>query len=192
MIDHVELREGLYRDSVTLMLLTRTLSQDTSITDPIVAMATPLNLDLARTAGYKIPDGSGSQLLIAFRADEDEVALCLERIDDLLSRSLEVTAAHEASDHSATSLRRLVTDSQSNIALISVPGEHAAYQAVEVIEAGANPVIFSDNVSIKNELALKLEAKNRGLLVMGPDCGTVIVDGVGLGLRMSYPLGLLA
>ena len=80
MIDHVELREGLYRDSVTLMLLTRTLSQDTTISDPIVAMATPLNLDLARTAGYKIPDGSGSQLLIALRADEDEVALCLETL----------------------------------------------------------------------------------------------------------------
>ena len=189
MIDHVELRSGLYRDSVALMLLTRTLSQDNGISDPIVAMATTLNIELARTAGYEIPEGSGSELLIAFRAEEEAISRCLQIIDDLLNQSQDPTVAHENLNHRPRSLGRLATDWKSDVALVSVPGEHAAYQAVEAIEAGAHPVIFSDNVSIKNELSLKKQATDLGLLVMGPDCGTVILDGVGLGFANVIPAG---
>ena len=189
MIDHVELRSGLYRDSVALMLLTRTLSQDNGISDPIVAMATTLNMELARTAGYEIPEGSGSELLIAFRAEEEAISRCLQIIDELLNQSQDPTVAHENLNHRPRSLGRLATDWKSDVALVSVPGEHAAYQAVEAIEAGAHPVIFSDNVSIKNELSLKKQATDLGLLVMGPDCGTVILDGVGLGFANVIPAG---
>ncbi|MEC7916943.1 MAG: FdrA family protein [Actinomycetota bacterium] len=189
MIEHVELRDGLYRDSVTLMLLTRTLSQDAKIHDPIVAMATTLNIDLATAAGYKIPDVSGNELLIAFKADEDSPSRCLGLIDDLLNRSQRLNDANERSDRSARSLGRLVKDAKADVALISVPGEHAAYQAVEAIEAGAHPVIFSDNVSLTNELNLKELAQSLGLLVMGPDCGTVILDGIGLGFANVIPAG---
>ena len=189
MIDHVELRSGLYRDSVALMLLTRTLSQDNGISDPIVAMATTLNIELARTAGYEIPEGSGSELLIAFRAEEEAISRCLQIIDELLNQSQDPTVAHENLNHRPRSLGRLATDWKSDVALVSVPGEHAAYQAVEAIEAGAHPVIFSDNVSIKNELSLKKQATDLGLLVMGPDCGTVILDGVGLGFANVIPAG---
>ncbi|MBA51720.1 MAG: FdrA family protein [Acidimicrobiaceae bacterium] len=189
MIDHVELRAGIYRDSVTLMLLTRTLSQDSEISDPIVAMATTLNMELAKTAGYEFPEGSGGELLIAFRAEEEVISRCVQLIDDLLNRSRQSTVADETLNHRPRSLGRLATDSQSDVALISVPGEHAAYQAVEAIEAGTHPVIFSDNVAIKNELSLKKQARELGLLVMGPDCGTVILDGVGLGFANVIPAG---
>ena len=189
MIDHVELRAGVYRDSVTLMLLTRTLSQDNEISDPIVAMATTLNMELAKTAGYEVPEGSGGELLIAFRAEEEVISQCVQLIDDLLNRSRQSTVADETLNHRPRSLGRLATDSQSDVALISVPGEHAAYQAVEAIEAGTHPVIFSDNVAIKNELSLKKQARELGLLVMGPDCGTVILDGVGLGFANVIPAG---
>tara|TARA_Y100000590_G_scaffold38389_3_gene41224 strand:+ start:11672 stop:13036 length:1365 start_codon:yes stop_codon:yes gene_type:complete len=188
-IDHVELRAGIYRDSVTLMLLTRTLSQDSEISDPIVAMATTLNMELAKTAGYEFPEGSGGELLIAFRAEEEVISRCVQLIDDLLNRSRQSTVADETLNHRPRSLGRLATDSQSDVALISVPGEHAAYQAVEAIEAGTHPVIFSDNVAIKNELSLKKQARELGLLVMGPDCGTVILDGVGLGFANVIPAG---
>ena len=189
MIDHVELRAGVYRDSVTLMLLTRTLSQDNEISDPIVAMATTLNMELAKTAGYEVPEGSGGELLIAFRAEEEVISQCVQLIDDLLNRSRQTAVADETLNHRPRSLGRLATDSQSDVALISVPGEHAAYQAVEAIEAGTHPVIFSDNVAIKNELSLKKQARELGLLVMGPDCGTVILDGVGLGFANVIPAG---
>ena len=152
-------------------------------------MATTLNMELARTAGYEIPEGSGSELLIAFRAEEEAISRCLQIIDDLLNQSQDPTVAHENLNHRPRSLGRLATDWKSDVALVSVPGEHAAYQAVEAIEAGAHPVIFSDNVSIKNELSLKKQATDLGLLVMGPDCGTVILDGVGLGFANVIPAG---
>ena len=106
-----------------------------------------------------------------------------------MNRSRQSTVADETLNHRPGSLGRLATDSQSDVALISVPGEHAAYQAVEAIEAGTHPVIFSDNVAIKNELSLKKQARELGLLVMGPDCGTVILDGVGLGFANVIPAG---
>ena len=67
------------------------------------------------------------------------------------------------------------------MALISVPGPHAYVEALDALEAGLNVMIFSDSVSLEHEVALKDEARRRGLLVMGPDCGTAIVGGVGFG-----------
>ena len=72
-------------------------------------------------------------------------------------------------------------DAGATVVLISVPGEHAFRQAVEAIEAGAHPIIFSDNVSLDHEVIIKELANEAGLLAMGPDCGTVVLDGVGLG-----------
>ena len=189
MIQHVELREGFYRDSVTLMLLTRTLSQDPNIQEPIVAMATSLNVELARAAGYEVPEGSHNELLIAFRSQENSPVRCLEVIDDLLNQSPALNVSDGKTGRTATSLGRLVKDSNAAVALISVPGEHAAYQAIEAIEAGAHPVIFSDNMSLESELTLKKLAESLGLLVMGPDCGTVMLDGVGLGFTNVIPSG---
>ena len=120
MIDHVELRAGVYRDSVTLMLLTRTLSQDNEISDPIVAMATTLNMELAKTAGYEVPEGSGGELLIAFRAEEEVISQCVQLIDDLLNRSRQSTVADETLNHRPRSLGRLATDSQSDLSLIHI------------------------------------------------------------------------
>ncbi|MEC9270630.1 MAG: FdrA family protein [Actinomycetota bacterium] len=194
-IQHVELRGGVYRDSVTLMLLTKVLSEDPEIHHPIVAMATPLNVELAQSAGYEVPDGSNNDLLIAFSTDEDLVPRCLELVDKLLNESVGPGEPQHSTDRALTSLGRTIKDFGSQVALISVPGEHAAYQAAEAIEAGAHPVIFSDNVSIECELNLKMLAESFGLIVMGPDCGTVILDGAGLGfanVTETGPIGLIS
>lgn len=188
-IQHVELREGLYRDSVTLMLLSKVLSEDPEIHHPIVAMATPLNVELAQSAGYEVPDGSNNDLLIAFSADEHLVSRCLQLVDKLLNEPVGLGGPRKSNDRVPTSLGRTIKDFGSEIALISVPGEHAAFQAVEAIEAGAHPVIFSDNVSLECELNLKILAESFGLLVMGPDCGTVVLDGIGLGFANVTPTG---
>ena len=194
-IEHVELREGLYRDSVMLMLLSKVLSEDPKIYQPIVAMATTLNVELAQSAGYEIPDGSNTDLLIAFRTDEDSPHRCLQLVEKLLNESGGLVEPREGTNRTATSLGRTIKDYRAEVALISVPGEHAAYQAAEAIEAGAHPLIFSDNVSIESELNLKKLAEPLGLIVMGPDCGTVILDGVGLGfanVTAVGPIGLVS
>src|SRR4030095_10708603 len=69
----------------------------------------------------------------------------------------------------------------ADIALISVPGDYAAAEALKALAQGLNVMLFFDNVAIADERAIKLYARARTLLVMGPDCGTAIVNGVPLG-----------
>ncbi len=81
------------------------------------------------------------------------------------------------------------------LALISVPGRHAFTEAVDALEAGCDVMIFSDNVPVEQEIALKEMAARAGRLVMGPDCGTAVVGGVGLGFAHTLrpgPVGLVA
>jgi FdrA protein len=81
----------------------------------------------------------------------------------------------------------------AGLALISVPGPHAFVEAIDAVRAGMHVMVFSDNVPVADEVALKEEAARRDLLVMGPDCGTAIVAGVGLGFANVVdpgPVGL--
>ena len=79
--------------------------------------------------------------------------------------------------------------------LVSVPGPSAAVEAVDALESGSDVMVFSDHVPVEQEVALKTLAADRGLLVMGPDCGTAVVDGVGLGFANVVapgPVGIVA
>jgi FdrA protein len=77
----------------------------------------------------------------------------------------------------------------ANLALISVPGHFASAEARKALALGLHVMVFSDNVSIAEEVALKREARALGRLVMGPDCGTAIIAGMPLGFANVVPLG---
>lgn len=78
---------------------------------------------------------------------------------------------------------------QANLAMISVPGEYAAREARKALDLGLNVVMFSDNVPLEDEVDLKQQAISRGLFMMGPDCGTAIINGVPLGFANAVPTG---
>ncbi|MGH7310386.1 MAG: hypothetical protein ACREK6_17010, partial [Candidatus Rokuibacteriota bacterium] len=83
---------------------------------------------------------------------------------------------------------------EANLAVVSVPGSHAVNEAGQALAAGLHVFVFSDGVSLEDEIALKRRARERGLLVMGPECGTSIVNGVGLGFANRVrrgPVGLV-
>ena len=80
---------------------------------------------------------------------------------------------------------------EANLALISMPGEYAAAEAMKALRLGLNVMLFSDNVPLADEIALKRYAAQRGLLVMGPDCGTAIVDGIPLGFANAVRRGAI-
>jgi FdrA protein len=85
--------------------------------------------------------------------------------------------------------------SGASIALVSVPGPHAAAEAHQALSAGLHVFLFSDGVPLADEVRLKQRARARGLLVMGPECGTSILDGIGLGFANRVrrgPVGLVA
>lgn len=195
----VEARAGFYQDSVTLMQVSRRVSLVKGVEAALVAMATPLNLDMLTDMGFAVPEGTRpDDLVVAMRAgDEASLARARAELEQALEESRTRTNGYRSAPDVAPARTVLSAARRrpATIALISVPGRHAFVEALDALEAGLNVMIFSDNVSLEHEVALKDEAARRGLLVMGPDCGTAIVGGVGLGFANVVergPVGIIA
>ena len=188
--EHVEARAGAYADSVTLMRVSADVRQAEGIQAALIAMATELNLDLLTTLGFRPPsDASPNHLLVAVRASDDAaISKALAVLDSALSfRPGSGDAAISAQPPRTTGAA--VRANGPGLALISVPGRYAFAEAMDALEAGCDVMIFSDNVPVEQEIALKDVAAQRDLIVMGPDCGTAIVGGVGLGFSHTLPAG---
>jgi FdrA protein len=194
----VELRRGSYRDSVTLMQMSEAVAQGGGVDAAIVAMATPLNIELYERLGFDpadVADATANDLLVAIRAADDAALnAAIAQLDALLvARTAPDTKGFGAPPPPRTLASALRTG--GSLALISVPGEHAFVEAMDAVNAGVSVMLFSDNVSVSQEIALKETAASTGSLVMGPDCGTAVVGGLGLGFANSLrpgPVGIVA
>jgi FdrA protein len=199
--EHVEARPGAYADSVTLMRVSADVQRADGVQAALIAMATELNLDLLQAMGFRPPPDAGpNHLLIAVRARDDTA------LSNAVAAVSTALSARPAAGHSFTDLgaaqapaprttAAAVRTSGPGLALISVPGRYAFAEAVDALDAGCDVMIFSDNVPVEQEIMLKQIAAQRGLIVMGPDCGTAIVGGVGLGFSHTLaagPVGLVA
>ena len=176
-----EVRRGAYYDSVVLMQLQRGLIGLPGILDAGVVMATPANCDLL-AANNLLPDSitsSPDDLLIIVKAENDSSASdAISQVDSLLSKKRS-SISQDFRPRSLSSAVKQLPD--ANWVLISVPGRYAAAVAREALDLGKHVFLYSDNVSLEDEISLKKTAREKGLLVMGPDCGTAIINGVGLG-----------
>jgi len=185
-------RPGSYYDSVVLMQLQRALAALPGVLDAGVMMATPANRELLATSGLLPGEEMAAgphDLLIAVRAESAAAAgEALARVDSLLQvrRS---DGEQEFRPRSLASAFKLLP--AARWVLISVPGRHAAGLAEEALDHGRNVFLYSDNVPVEREAALKRRARERGLLVLGPDCGTAIVGGVGLGFANRVRRGAI-
>jgi FdrA protein len=178
----VVVRKGAYRDSVTLMQATQELTGRTDVTSALVAMATELNLDLLSELGFDRPgDMAASDLLIAIETDGTPVDDVLAAVDAILDRQSKTTITAPAAGPPARTVTAAARRGTAALALVSTPGRVAAIDAADALASGLDVMIFSDNMSVAEEVRLKELAARDDLLVMGPDCGTAVVNGVGLG-----------
>lgn len=191
---HVEARAGLYRDSVRLMQISSALSGQPAVESALVAMATELNLELLHGMGFAVPKGAGANdMLVAIIAtDDDAMASALDLLEHELADAGPASAGTgiEAAPRTTFSAATGAT-----LALVSTPGRYAFVEAMDALDAGVSVMVFSDNVPVSQEVRLKEVASQRGLLVMGPDCGTAVLGGVGLGFANVVrpgPVGLVA
>ena len=193
--EHVEARSGAYADSVTLMQVSARARNADGVEAALVAMATELNLGLLPAMGFTPPPHAGpNDLLIAVRArDTAAVAAAVAAVDIALTGGPEAGEGTAAIAADRATLPRTtaaaVRGGGPALALISVPGAYAFAEAMDALQTGCDVMIFSDNMPVEQEVALKELAGERGLLVMGPDCGTAIVGGIGLGFSHSLPAG---
>lgn len=196
MIGSVEVISGRYFDSVRLMQVSAEIAKMRGVDAALVAMATDLNRELAAGMGFEGGQLAGvraDDLMIAIRA-ADDTALDLARstVDRLLSQT-EISTGGIFSPPEPRTIGSAARRVGATVALISVPGPAAFVEAMEALDAGLHVMLFSDNVPISQEVALKRRATESGLLVMGPDCGTSIIGGVGLGFANAVhpgPVGI--
>ena len=193
MSEIVQIRHGVYVDSVSLMQVSRDVGATPGVTAALVAMATELNLELMGGMGFSADEPTiPNDLIVAVRAvDDDALAAGLAAVDSTLAalRSAGASSGGFGAPPPPRTLRSAVRAGEANLALISVPGSSATAEAFDALDAGVSVMLFSDNVPVADEVALKTAAGERGLLVMGPDCGTAVVGGVALGFANAVRRG---
>jgi FdrA protein len=178
-----EVRRATYFDSIVLMRISRQIAALPGVEEAGLMIGSPANKDILREAGILSDDGDKAgpgDLILALRAKDrlaGEAAL-LEAKRLLVQPS---KSGAPSPDYSPRTIRSAFQEMpNANLALISVPGDFAPAEARKALALGLNVMIFSDNVPIEEETALKREGRERGLLVMGPDCGTAIIGGLPL------------
>ena len=178
-----EIRAGAYYDSVILMQLQKGLLALSGVLDAGVMMGTPANKEVLARSDLLSPAAEAAvpeDLIITVRAESEILAQeALAQVSELLKRRRSPAAAQDFRPRSLEMAVRMHPDAQW--ALVSVPGRHAAGVARQALELGKHIFLYSDNVSLEDEIALKQSAAQKGLLVMGPDCGTAAINGTGLG-----------
>jgi len=174
---------NLYKDSVALMTVSAKIMAVPGITAASAVMGSATNVENLAQAALGDFEVRPNDLIVAVSGAEEACELALQVADDLLSAKAGAADRENASSHSPiTSIQMAAArDPAHNFALISVPGDYAAAEAMKALRLGMNVMVFSDNVSPTSELSLKQYARDHDLMVMGPDCGTAIVNGVPLG-----------
>lgn len=182
-----------YRDSVELMRIAAEIERLPGVTRAGLVMATPANLAIVAEAGLADgldPTAGPNDMLVALSADDAAAAdAALDRAATLM-RGTAAEAAGPGQQFVPTTIAEAFDElPESNLALISTPGTYASAEAMKALKRGMNVFLFSDNVSIEDEVELKRIGVRKGLLVMGPDCGTAILDGVPLGFANAVRRG---
>jgi FdrA protein len=202
MTNHVELRPGAYADSVTLLQVSRAVQGLDGVLAAQVAMATALNIEVLTEMGFEVPtEATTNDMVVALRlADADALTAALAGVDQALrdaNRRPDEGPTELAPPRSTRSaLRRSAGNlGRDAVVVVSVPGPSALVEAMDAVDAGRDVMVFSDNVPVEQEVALKRAAAEQGVLVMGPDCGTAVVGGLGLGFANVVspgPVGIVA
>jgi len=189
-INHV--RRGFYLDSVALMRLSQKLSALPDVESAALMIGSDSNKKVMEEALLLTDTGRGAganDLIVAIRTQNNEaVDSILNEAEALLDAPV-IRAAEEGDWRPKTLDSALETLKEVNLALISVPGEFAAEEARKALRKNLHVMLFSDNVSVEDECALKKEAQERGLFLLGPDCGTAIIGGVPLAFANEVPAG---
>jgi FdrA protein len=187
------IRSGTYRDSVVLMQLQRSLVDLPGVLDAGVVMGTDANKAVLAQSGLLAPEAQAAgadDLVIVVRAEEGAAAqAALDQVDDLFAARRRTGVDQEYRPRSLETAAEMMPDAQW--VLVSVPGRYAAGVSREALRLGRNVFLYSDNVSVEDEITLKRSAADNGLLVMGPDCGTAIINGVGLGFANRVHRGTI-
>ncbi|OJG72576.1 hypothetical protein RV11_GL002715 [Enterococcus phoeniculicola] len=190
---HTIIEKNSYQDSIVLMLLTNHLEEMEGVTSVSVMMGTPANKDIFKTGGLyteELETATPNDMVIV--ADVENTSI----IDELVNEAKNYLEIQASKNKSETTEERVKTwdkayslGEEAAVSILSIPGTHAALEIEKALDAGKHVFCFSDNVSIEDERRLKKQAHDQGLLLMGPDCGTGIINGIPLAFTNAVRKG---
>lgn len=188
----VKIVKNRYIDSVSLMALSTKANEIEGVSKVIIAMATEMNKEVMRNEGLAnelVEKAGASDLVITMQVkDGSDGEAVINEIETLLDKKEKIeTSVSERTFNTIKDAADHYED--ANLALISVNGHYATREALQALEAGLNVMLFSDNISVEDEVMLKDLALEKGLLMMGPDCGTAIINNIGLGFANKVRKG---
>lgn len=186
-------QKNSYYDSATLMLLSSKVGQHIGSTKQVaVMMGSDMNKDIMRASGLLGPEGEAANpndLVFAIQAETEAV------IEEALAMAQEILNSRSAKmEQRDTQVVKTVVDaaarlSDPKLAVVSLPGKYAVREVKKLLRENCHVLLFSDNISCEDENTLKDVALERDLLMMGPDCGTAVINGVGLGFANKLQRG---
>ncbi|MDO9015530.1 MAG: acyl-CoA synthetase FdrA [Deltaproteobacteria bacterium] len=195
------IRADEYRDAGVLLGLTQHMESVAGVRRAVAMMGAPRNLEVLRKMGlapdyWPVPPKPCDLVVVAQADDEDAVVEAMRRADAWLAArppaGALVAQGTALDDAPRTLAQALARQPEAHLALVSVPGAFAAREARRALEQGLSVMLTSDGVSEDDEASLKALADTRGLLVLGPDCGAAILDGVSLGFAGAVRRGDIA
>jgi FdrA protein len=190
-VRRLEIRRETYRDSITMLGISNKLARIDGVSEAAAVMATDLNKKVLRDirfTGSEVDSARSDDMIIAVEAvDSDSLEKAFSKADSLLNEKVNETGETKKPPKTLGSALEQMPD--ANMVIISVPGQFAKREALNAIERGLNVFLFSSNVSTEDEIELKSKAIARHLLMMGPDCGTSIINGTVLGFGNVVPSG---
>jgi succinyl-CoA synthetase alpha subunit len=189
-------KRNTYWDSGSLMAISNRLESLEGIRKVGAVMGTEQNKGLLQEAGLltdEAKSASPNDLIIVIEAESEEAARSgLRAAEELLRERRPIAEGRRMGPRSLEGA--LAQSPGANLALISVPGSYAKLEAMKALRRGLHVLLFSDNVPLEDEVELKGFAREKGLLLMGPGCGTAIINGVGLAFANSVrrgPIGIV-
>ena len=175
-------QKGSYHDSVVLMLLTNHISTIEGVKKVSIMMATPANKDIFKQSGLDTEElmaaTANDMVVVADIDDEALLSAIMDECETFFKKQSTEANGKKGAESVKSWDKALAKMPEANLAVISIPGAYAALEADRALDEGLNVFMFSDNVTIEDEKALKEKAHAKGLCVMGPDCGTGIIQSV--------------
>ncbi len=183
-----------YHDSVRLMEVSKELSNLDSVQRAFIAMGTDANKRVLEQIGLLtdvVKDAGANDLIFVVEAKSKAIGKgTLAKAEALLAKIEKKTSKKASIENIPKTFEQAYKGfTDANFLFVSVPGPYAALEASKALNANMNVMLFSDNVSLEDELNLKKLAAQKGLLLMGPGCGTALINGVALGFANVLDAG---
>lgn len=185
----VEVKKGYYRDSIQLLKISEEVKKVPGVREALIAMGTDTNKELLKMLGFTydaLDSVTSNDLIIAIGAESEEA---LNNAYNVANRLLEEGIGGVSGEYYSDIDEALAKNPDITLALISIPGQYVKDIALKLIDRGIHLHIFSDNVPIQDEVEIKKRAYEKGILVLGPGAGTVIIKGLGLGFSNKVKVG---